>query len=227
MRHNVSYSKPFLGDTFVVNLKFILMVVIIFLIWIPLCFAVASMGSDKKIGWTSSFLISLFFSPIIGLLFVIASSPKPKSKRSNSKVVGLNKRAAKINKNGDFEEALSLLKEALILDGSEPQTHYNVAVVYSSLRNEKSAFYHLEKAIELGYKYPITIAKGEHLKWLREQKEFNGFVDRGFKIAPKKEVEQNTNYLNQLKELGNLRDSGILTEQEFLTKKKEVLEMSV
>lgn len=43
--------------------------------WLVLSFIIGSLGKDKKIGFGGAFLVSLFFSPIIGLLVVIASSP--------------------------------------------------------------------------------------------------------------------------------------------------------
>jgi len=49
----------------------------IVIIWIVLCFVVASIGSSKNIGYWGTFFISLLLSPLIGLIFALASSPKP------------------------------------------------------------------------------------------------------------------------------------------------------
>lgn len=46
----------------------------IFIAWIILSFVVAAMGSDRKIGGLGAFLVSLFFSPLIGILVVLAST---------------------------------------------------------------------------------------------------------------------------------------------------------
>lgn len=46
------------------------------LIYIVFCLLVASVGSGKRIGGAGAFFLSLILSPIIGLLFVIASAPK-------------------------------------------------------------------------------------------------------------------------------------------------------
>lgn len=48
------------------------------IIWIVLCFVVASIGSGKNIGYWGTFFLSLILSPIIGLIFALASSDKPK-----------------------------------------------------------------------------------------------------------------------------------------------------
>lgn len=38
----------------------------IFILWIVMCFVAGSIGSDRKIGFTSAFFLSLFFSPLVG-----------------------------------------------------------------------------------------------------------------------------------------------------------------
>ncbi len=45
---------------------------------------VAKLGNEKKIGYKSAFLLSFFFSPIIGLLMVIASVPKTEEEKKES-----------------------------------------------------------------------------------------------------------------------------------------------
>jgi phosphate/sulfate permease len=46
------------------------MIIIVF--WIGLAYVVGLVGEKKTIGFTNTFLISLFFSPLIGLLVTIA-----------------------------------------------------------------------------------------------------------------------------------------------------------
>jgi len=50
-------------DTFVLNL----------IIWIALSIIIGFLGSERKIGGLNAFLLSLFFSPIVGVLFVFNS----------------------------------------------------------------------------------------------------------------------------------------------------------
>lgn len=45
----------------------------ILLLWLLFCFLVAAMGSGRKIGFFLSFLLSLFLSPLVGLIFVLLS----------------------------------------------------------------------------------------------------------------------------------------------------------
>lgn len=49
---------------------------IIAFFWFILSFVVAGFGSSKNIGGVGAFFISLFFSPIIGFIAVIASKDK-------------------------------------------------------------------------------------------------------------------------------------------------------
>jgi glucose-6-phosphate-specific signal transduction histidine kinase len=46
------------------------------LLWIVISFFIGMAAADKKIGFWAVFLISLFFSPLIGLIFGLASSKK-------------------------------------------------------------------------------------------------------------------------------------------------------
>jgi len=44
--------------------------------WIILSFLVAKLSANKKISFSGTLILSLIFSPIIGILFVIASDKK-------------------------------------------------------------------------------------------------------------------------------------------------------
>lgn len=46
---------------------------VFFFPWIIFTFVVASIGASRKVGGVSAFFISLFFSPIIGILVVLSS----------------------------------------------------------------------------------------------------------------------------------------------------------
>jgi Na+/H+-dicarboxylate symporter len=52
----------------------------IFIIWIIFCFIVASIAKSKKLGYWGGFFLSLFFSPLIGLIFALISKPKERNK---------------------------------------------------------------------------------------------------------------------------------------------------
>ncbi|MDO6745508.1 SHOCT domain-containing protein [Tenacibaculum soleae] len=190
----------------------------IVVIWIILSFMVASMGSSRKIGGTGAFLISIIFSPLIGLLFVIASS---KEKKVNKKVVNLTNKALKKQINKEYKESLNILNQALSIDPNEKQTHYNLASIYSVIEKKEKAFFHLEKAVKLGYKNLSRISSSEDFSWLRKQAEFNSFMQNGYK-------KDNTNifkdnHLDNLKKLAELKENGVLTDTEFEQEKQKIL----
>ncbi|MGB0976407.1 MAG: SHOCT domain-containing protein [Prolixibacteraceae bacterium] len=47
-----------------------------FLLWIIFSFVIASIGSNRKIGFGGALILSLIFSPLIGLIIVLCSSKK-------------------------------------------------------------------------------------------------------------------------------------------------------
>jgi hypothetical protein len=80
-----------------------------FILWIVFCFVVASFGKDKNIGWGGAFVVSLIFSPLIGIIVVALSSKK---------VVNLQwktyaETAKKAEYKGETSEAISLYKDAM------------------------------------------------------------------------------------------------------------------
>jgi len=195
--------------------------VLVILGWIVLSFVVANIGSSKNIGGTGAFFISIIFSPLIGLLFVIASSPKKNIKKIDKKVVELTSRAIKKFKRKEYDEAINILEEALSIDPNEKQTHYNLSSIYSITEQKEKSFFHLEKAVELGYKNFSKISTSIDFKWLKEQSEFEDFMKNGYKF---KNIHTNQNsYLDELKKLAELKTNGIIDETEFEKQKEKIL----
>ncbi len=50
----------------------------IFILWIALSLIVSFSGNGKKVGFWGVFLLSLIFSPLIGLIVGLVSSSEPK-----------------------------------------------------------------------------------------------------------------------------------------------------
>lgn len=44
-----------------------------FIVWVGLCFLVAMIGTNRNIGYWGTFAISLFLSPLIGLIVALIS----------------------------------------------------------------------------------------------------------------------------------------------------------
>ncbi|HYH08462.1 MAG TPA: hypothetical protein VEK11_15505 [Thermoanaerobaculia bacterium] len=51
------------------------------LLWIGLSYLVAVLGRERKFGFWGTLLVSLFFTPLVGLLTVFASDARPKPPR--------------------------------------------------------------------------------------------------------------------------------------------------
>ena len=49
---------------------------ILFLIHIALCLLIAAVGENRKWGFWGYFFASLLFTPLVGILFVLASDPR-------------------------------------------------------------------------------------------------------------------------------------------------------
>jgi len=193
----------------------------IYIAWFFLSILVGSLGSSKSKGGIGAFFISLFFSPIIGLIVVLASSPKRKIKKVNPKIFELTKKAINADNKEDFETVEKLLYEALTYDAKDSQTHYNLSLLFSKIKDKENAFKHLEKAIEYGYKKFNKIAESKDLVWLREQSEYNDFISNGYKLI--RQLKKENDYIQELKELNKLKESGVITESEFENKKKVIL----
>ena len=195
--------------------------VFVFIGWVILSIAVAYKGSSKNIGVITSFLISFIFSPLIGLLFVVVSSPKRKVKKMDKNVVEITDKAIQKYNNEEYLEALEILKKALPFDPNEKRTHFNLSSLYSLTKQKEKSFFHLEKAIELGYKNFANISIHLDFKWLREQSEFNYFINNGYRLKdPQREKKS---YLDKLKKMVELKTSGLISESEFEDQKRKIL----
>lgn len=80
----------------------------LYAVWILVSIVVGYLGKDKKIGFTWALLLSLFLSPLIGLLVVLFSS-KPQQHEYRA----YYEKANKLEYLGKKEEARDAYKEAL------------------------------------------------------------------------------------------------------------------
>ena len=143
-----------------------------------------------------------------------------------------------------FEEAAEDFEQVLSLDPENAAIHYNLAATYAMLEDEQPAFQHLEEAVEFGFDHIEKIHNHDALAFLRSRPAFKAFVDNGYRLpvpgleAPDEELElkptlpqneplatdsPNPKLLEQILELGKLRDQGILTEEEFAQQKQKIL----
>lgn len=132
-------------------------------------------------------------------------------------------------RNFDYYGAINDFVKALDSDGKNVPVHFNLACAYSLTEQEDQAFFHLGKAVELGFKDFEKIRNHDALAYIRIQKEFETFAKNGYRILkpnekPKEEViTANPDLLEQLRQLGELRERNLLTEEEFILQKKKLL----
>ncbi|MCR9289126.1 MAG: NINE protein [Bacteroidetes bacterium] len=162
-----------------------------------------------------------------------------KSPRHNRfKIEGIEK-----FKDFDFEGAIEDFKLSLGVNYEDPAAHFNLGCCYSYLEDGDAAFFHLNKAVEFGFVDFEKIYKHESLAWLRVHPQFETFVKNGYRLTaalpeskiglletfPEPESEFDTtneteeDLLDQIVKLGDLRDKGILTQEEFVLQKKKLL----
>lgn len=143
----------------------------------------------------------------------------------------------------DYDGAIDDFQKALKLDPRDIAVHFNLACAYSLNEKPDLAFYHLDKAVELGFNDYKRIKTHDALAFLRIQPEFEEFEKNGFRLqqqpaetveSVKETLEASTDnetvlelkgddLLEQLKRLGDLREKGLLTEEEFASQKKKLL----
>ncbi|MEL6863961.1 MAG: SHOCT domain-containing protein [Bacteroidota bacterium] len=130
----------------------------------------------------------------------------------------------------DYDGALEDFQKALDVDERDIAVHFNIACTYSLTENKEKALYHLNKAVEYGFKDFEKIKTHDALAYIRIQEEFEGFEQNGFRLSStnttqnqQQNVDRNNTLLEQLNQLSALREKGLLTEEEFVAQKKKLL----
>lgn len=138
----------------------------------------------------------------------------------------------------DFESAVVEFQKVLEIKAEDPATHFNLACCYSVLENKDAAFYHLDQAVKAGFTNYDKIKNHDSLAYLRTQPEYDAFIKNNYQlpnVQPAPEVKPENakpkeealvlrdDLLDQIIQLGELRNKGILTEAEFAKQKEKVL----
>ncbi|MEO1513957.1 MAG: NINE protein [Bacteroidota bacterium] len=154
--------------------------------------------------------------------------PKPAARQNPYKRSGIEK-----YKDFNYDGAIQDFKKALAIDSKDKATHFNIACAYSLNEMADESFFHLSRAVENGFLDFDRIRSHDALAFLRIQDEWDGFVKRGYRLtaaAPPREPAaptapslSNKDLLEQLRQLGELRDKGLLTLEEFEVQKKKLL----
>ncbi len=151
-------------------------------------------------------------------------------------------------KDFEYDEAIALFKKVLTIDKNDVPTHFNLACAYSLNEETQKAIYHLDRAVANGFNDFERIKTHEALAYVRIQDDFYAFAQNNFRLAakdvpPEKEKEEivieqplelaspqphllqskPVDLLDQLQKLGDLKNKGILTEEEFQREKQKLL----
>jgi TM2 domain-containing membrane protein YozV len=137
-------------------------------------------------------------------------------------------------KDFDLEGAIEDFNKGLEIQPNDISLHFNLACAYSLTEQVDKAYAHLDKAVALGFTDFEKIKSHDDLAYVRIQDRFDEFKEHGFRLhlpavetkaAPVeavKETIQDDVLLSQLKRLAELRDRGLLSEQEFIIEKKKL-----
>ncbi len=145
-------------------------------------------------------------------------------------------------KDYDYDGAMEDFKKSLTIKYNDPAIHFNLACCYSLNERPDPAFFHLTKAVHFGFVDFDKIEKHEGLAFLRTLPEFTEFVKKGYQLHSTPAAEQakapdllaqkhtatsnnghESSLLDQIKRLSELREQGILTEEEFNGMRAQVL----
>lgn len=165
--------------------------------------------------------------------------PAPLMENSRETLNELKRRGIEKFRDFDFEGAVRDFVNVLKIKPEDPATHFNLACCYSILENAQASFYHLSEAVRQGFSNFEKVQNHDALAFLRTQPEYDNFVKNNYQLpanvqpavpskpqseTPKEEtLVLRDDLLDQIIQLGELRNKGILTEEEFAKQKEKVL----
>ena len=144
----------------------------------------------------------------------------------------------------DFTSAIEELHKACELKYDDANVHFLLARCYSMQEDTKNSLTHLDAAVAFGINQRQILAADE-LAFLRMQPEFKDFEKSNYRLLePPKPVAKKQNFfedkpkvekvieedldapppdfLEKLQKLGELREKGYLTEEEFIQQKEKL-----
>ena len=145
------------------------------------------------------------------------------------KVAGIKK-----YKEFDLEGAIEDYNKGLEIQPKDISLHFNLACAYSLTEQVDKAYAHLDRAVSLGFTDFDKIKSHDDLAYVRIQDRFESFQQNGYRLdipvmetatepaQQEKEAVRDDVLLSQLKRLAELRDRGLLSEQEFIIEKKKL-----
>lgn len=166
-----------------------------------------------------------------------------KTRRGNTK----REEGIRFYKEFEYDNAIEAFEASLREEPGNIATHWNLACCYSLTEDTDKAIYHIDRAVAMGFDDFSRIKEHDALAYLRVQPEYLVFEKNGFRLSPNIKPEEspekeeadllsqplpsddappraNTDLLDQLQRLGDLREKGLLTEAEFAAQKRKLLQ---
>jgi TM2 domain-containing membrane protein YozV len=142
-------------------------------------------------------------------------------------------------KDFDLDGAIEDFKQGLDIDPNDVAINFNLACAYSLSEKKDEAYKYLARAVSSGFTDFERILSHDDLAFVRIQPEFDAFKQSNYRVyvpktAPKSapatastssgtiEIEDNSQLLPQLQKLAELKERGILTEQEYILEKRKL-----
>ena len=144
----------------------------------------------------------------------------------------------RLYENYEFEAAITQYRRSLNVKSSNPDVHFKLACLYSIYEKSEKAFTHLQRAVDNGFTDYDRINSEDNLAFLRSQPEYVGFKANGYQrekagrtaaatpppaVPSEDRLELNDNLLTQIERLAKLRDSGIISDEDFSRQKERLL----
>lgn len=170
--------------------------------------------------------------------------PRYRNRYHSSELDVLREDALANFRSGYFAAAAERFEQALSIEPLDPMLHYNLAATYAMMEDESLAFSHLDESVRLGFDNWDKIHTHDALAYLRSFPAFDTFVQNGYRLPAKglmlgqeealelppltKEQDKKREpvrdkLLDQLSELAQLREKGILTLEEFEQQKAKMI----
>jgi len=130
----------------------------------------------------------------------------------------------------DFTGAVSAFGKSLEKFGESPEVHFSLACCYSMTRDADMAFFHLEKAVANGMPDTGKIHNNATLDYVRADSRFRDFAAAGFRMISQPEnpiqpvVKEEEDLYGQILRLGDLKEKGLINEEDFKLRKKKILD---
>ncbi len=132
-------------------------------------------------------------------------------------------------KDFDYEGAIEDFEKAAKVMTNDIPLYFNMACAYSLTENAEKAFENLDKAVSLGFNDFDKIKTHDAFAYIRVQPQFEEFEKNNFQLIRKIETAKEDllstqgDVLQQLNRLAELKEKGLLTDDEFDIQKKKIL----